>query len=209
MKGIDAKSFIIGILVTLVAVMAAGAAHDAFSPQEINRLKRLASYVQDDGNLNMGNRKIIMLGSSIYDDGSQGGGLIIRGGASRVHLHGNPIIYDNPEFRRGTIDINANLNMGNKKIIMLGSSIYDDGSQGGGLIIRGGANRVHLHGTSIIYDNPEFKRGTLDLNTNLNMGNKRIIMLGSSIFDDGSQGGGLQIHGGAGRIQTFGQLLQR
>ena len=73
MKSIDAKSFIIGILVTLLTVFAAGAAHDAFAPHEIQRLKQLASYLQDDGNLNMGNHKIIMLGSSIYDDGSQGG----------------------------------------------------------------------------------------------------------------------------------------
>lgn len=206
MQGIDPKSFIIGILVTLLTVLAAGAAYDAFSPQEITRLKRLASYLQDDGNLNMGNRKIIMLGSSIYDDGSQGGGLIIRGGANRVHLHGNPIIYDQPEFRQGTINISSNLNMGSKRIIMQGSSIYDDGSQGGGLILRGGANRVHLHGSSIFYDNPEFRQ-VLTLNNNLNMGNKKLIMLGSSIFDDGSLGGGLQIHGGANRIHTFGQML--
>ena len=206
MKSIDAKSFIIGILVTLLTVFAAGAAHDAFAPHEIQRLKQLASYLQDDGNLNMGNHKIIMLGSSIYDDGSQGGGLIIRGGANRLHLHGNPIIYDQPEFRQATINIGSNLNMGSRKIIMQGSSIYDDGSQGGGLILRGGANRIHQHGSSIFYDNPEF-RNTLTLNNDLNMQNKKIIMLGSSIFDDGSQGGGLQIHGGAGRIHTFGQML--
>ncbi len=206
MRGIDPKSFIIGILVTLLTVLAAGAAYDAFSPQEINRLKQLASYLQDDGNLNLGNHRIIMLGSTIYDDGSQGGGLIIRGGANRVHLHGNPIIYDQPEFRQDTVNITSNLNLGSKKIIMQGSSVYDDGSQGGGLILRGGANRVHLHGSSIFYDNPDFRQ-TLSLNNDLNMGNKKIIMLGSSIFDDGSWGGGLQIHGGASRIHTFGQML--
>ena len=209
MKTVDARSFIIGVLATLLLVVVAGAAFDSFSPQEIGRLKQLASCMQEDGNLNMGSRKIIMQGSSIYDDGSQGGGLIIRGGANRLHLHASPIFYENPDFRRDTLDLNANLNMGNKKIIMLGSSIFDDGSQGGGLIIRGGANRLHLHASPIFYENPDFRRGTLDLNANLNMGNKKIIMLGSSIFDDGSQGGGLQIYGGAGRIQTFGQLLQR
>lgn len=207
MKKIDFKSFIIGILSTLLVVVTAGAGYDMFSQQEVSRLKRLATYMQDDGNLNLGNRKIIMLGSSIYDDGSDGGGLIIRGGANRVHLHGNAILYDNPEFKRETIDINANLNLKNKKIIMLGSSIFDDGSQGGGLQIIGGANRIHLEGDSIFYQGLQFRRDTVDFSANLNMGNKKIIMLGSQIFDDGSEGGGLQIKGGANRIHFFGQTL--
>ena len=36
---------------------------------------------------------------------------------------------------------------------------------------------------------------------------KKIIMLGSRIFDDGSEGGGLQLRGGAGRIHFFGQTI--
>ena len=149
MNRIDGKSFLIGMLLTLLVVISAGAAYDTFNQQEINRLKLLASYVQDDGNLNMGNHKIIMLGSSIYDNGSEGGGLIIRGGANRVHVHGSAVMYDNPEFRQGTLSINANVDMGNRKIIMLGSQIYDDGSEGGGLQIRGGGNRIHLFGQTI------------------------------------------------------------
>lgn len=90
-----------------------------------------------------------MQGSSIYGDGSEGGGLILRGGANRVQLHGNAVLYDNPEFKRDTVEIKANLNMGNKKIIMLGSSIFDDGSEGGGLQLRGGANRIHFFGQTI------------------------------------------------------------
>ena len=203
----DVKSFIIGILATMLVVVTTGAGYDMFSQQEVTRLKRLASYVQDDGNLNLGNRKIIMLGSSIYDDGSQGGGLIIRGGANRVHLHGSAILYDNPEFKRDTVTINANLNLQNHKIIMLGSSIFDDGTQGGGLQIVGGANRIHVMGNSIFYQGLEFKRDNIDFNANLNMGSKKIIMLGSNIFDDGSQGGGLQIRGGANRIHLFGQTI--
>ncbi len=204
---IDVKSFLIGCLSVLVLVSTIAAGTDVFSQDEIVRLKRLASYVQPDGSLNLGSKKIIMQGSSIYDDGSQGGGLILKGGASRVHVHGNAIMYDHFQFPRGTVDLNANLNMGNKRITMLGSSIYDDGSQGGGLILRGGANRVHVHGNAQIYDNPEFKRGTVDLNANLNMGNRKIIMLGSSVYDDGSEGGGLILRGGANRIHFFGQTL--
>lgn len=207
MKKIDFRSFSIGILSALLVVVTAGAGFDVFSQQEITRLKKLAAFMQDDGNLNLGNRKIIMLGSSIYDDGSDGGGLIIRGGANRVHLHGNAILYDNPEFRRETVDINANINLNNKKIIMLGSSIFDDGTQGGGLQILGGANRIHLMGDSIFYQGLQFRRDTVDFSANLNMGNKKIIMLGSQIFDDGSVGGGLQIKGGANRIHLFGQTL--
>ena len=206
-RGIDLKSFLIGALSVLLLVSTISAAGDNFSQDEVSRLKMLASYLQPDGNLNMGSKKIIMQGSSIYDDGSQGGGLIIRGGANRVHLHGNAIMYDNPEFKRDTIDLNANLNMGNKKIIMLGSSIYDDGSQGGGLILRGGANRINMNGNTIIYEGLEFKRETINFNANLDMGNKRIIMLGSRIYDDGSEGGGLQLRGGANRIHFFGQTI--
>jgi len=146
---IDVKSFLIGCLTVLVLVSTLAAGTDVFSQDEIVRLKRLASYVQPDGSLNLGSKKIIMQGSSIYDDGSQGGGLILRGGANRVHVHGNAQIYDNPEFKRETVDLNANLNMGNRKIIMLGSSVYDDGSEGGGLILRGGANRIHFFGQTL------------------------------------------------------------
>jgi hypothetical protein len=206
-KNIDIKSFLIGGLSVIFLVTFISAASDNFSQDEITRLRRIASYVQPDGNLNIGNKKIIMLGSSIYDDGSQDGGLIIRGGADRVHIHGNAIIYDNPEFKRDTINLNSNLNMGNKKIIMLGSSIYDDGSQGGGLILRGGANRINMNGNAIIYDGVEFKRDTINFNANLDMGNKSIIMIGSRIYDDGSEGGGLQLRGGANRIHFFGQTI--
>jgi len=207
MKGLDFKSFIIGVLASLLLVVVAGAAYEQFSPQEVARLKRLASYMQDDGNLNLGNHKIIMLGSSIYDDGSQGGGLIIRGGSNRVHMHGSAILYDNPEFRRDTININANLNLGSKKIIMQGSSIFDDGAHGGGLQIVGGANRIHMMGDSILYQGLEFRRPTMDINANLNLGTRKIIMQGSSIYDDGGHGGGLQIVGGANRIHFFGTTL--
>lgn len=204
---IDLKSLLIGALGMLLLVSTISASGDNFSQDEVFRLKRLAGYMQPDGNLNMGNKKIIMLGSSIYDDGSQGGGLILRGGSNRVNINGNAILYEGVEFKRGTVDVNANLNMGNKKIIMLGSSIYDDGSQGGGLILRGGSDRVNINGNAVLYAGVEFKRGTVDLNANLNMGNKKIIMLGSSIFDDGSQGGGLQLWGGANRIHFFGQTI--
>ena len=66
-----------------------------------------------------------------------------------MNLHGNAIIYDNFEFKRDTVNINANFDMGNKKIIMLGSRIFDDGSEGGGLQLRGGANRIHFFGQTI------------------------------------------------------------
>ena len=68
-----------------------GATADIFTPDEAARLKRLAAYMQPDGNLNLGNKKIITLGSSIYDDGSEGGGLILRGGANRIHFFGQTI----------------------------------------------------------------------------------------------------------------------
>lgn len=58
------------------------------------------------------------------------------------------IMYDAPEFRQSTVRLNAD-DMGNRKIIMLGSKIYDDGSEGGGLQIRGGANRIHFFGQTI------------------------------------------------------------
>jgi hypothetical protein len=58
-------------------------------------------------------------------------------------------MYEGIEFKRPTLDLNANLNMGNKKIIMLGPRIYDDGSEGGGLQLRGGANRIHFFGQTI------------------------------------------------------------
>ncbi|MGA3209412.1 MAG: hypothetical protein ABSE05_16510 [Syntrophales bacterium] len=149
MKKFDVKSFIIGVLLTLLLVVMAGATSDVFNQTEIARLKRIATYIQDDGNLNLGKQKIIMQGSTIYDDSSEGGGLILRGGANRVNIHGNAIMYDNPEFRRDTISLNTNLDMGNKKIIMLGSKIYDDGTEGGGLQLRGGANRIHFFGKTI------------------------------------------------------------
>jgi hypothetical protein len=204
---IDLKSFLIGALSVLLLVSTISAAVDNFSQDEISRLRQLASYIQPDGNLNMGSKKIIMLGSSIYDDGSQGGGLILRGGANRININGNAIMYEGIEFKRPTLDLNANLNMGNKKIIMLGSSIYDDGSQGGGLILRGGANRINMNGSAILYEGMEYKRETLTLNANLDMGNKKISMLGSRIYDDGSEGGGLQLRGGANRIHFFGQTI--
>jgi hypothetical protein len=204
---IDLKSFLIGALSVLLLVSTISAAIDNFSQDEISRLRQLASYIQPDGNLNMGNKKILMLGSSIYDDGSQGGGLILRGGANRININSNVIMYEGIEFKRPTLDLNANLNMGNKKIIMLGSSIYDDGSQGGGLILRGGANRINMNGSAIFYEGLEFKRDTLTLNANLDMGNKKILMLGSRIYDDGSEGGGLQLRGGANRIHFFGQTI--
>lgn len=206
-KSLDVKSFIIGALSVLCLISTISASNNDLNQDEISRLRQFVRYIQSDGNLNMGNKKIILQGSSIYDDGSEGGGLILRGGANRLNLHGNAILYDNPEFKRDTVDINANLNMGNKKIIMLGSSIFDDGSQGGGLILRGGANRVQLQGNAIMYDNFEFKRDTVNINANLDMGNKKIVMLGSKIFDDGSEGGGLQLRGGANRIHFFGQTI--
>ena len=147
--GIDLKSFLIGALSVLLLVSTISAAGDNFSSDEVSRLRQLAGYLQPDGNLNIGNKKIVMLGSSIYDDGSQGGGLILRGGANRVNINGNAILYEGMEFKRGTIDVNADLNMGNKKIIMLGSRIYDDGSEGGGLQLRGGANRIHFFGQTL------------------------------------------------------------
>ena len=134
---IDLKSFLIGALSLLLLVSTISAAVDNFSQDEISRLRQLARYLQPDGNLNIGNKKIIMQGSTIYDDSSEGGGLIIRGGKNRVNIHGDAILPD------------GNLNIGNKKIIMLGSMIYDDASEGGGLQLRGGGNRIHFFGKTI------------------------------------------------------------
>ena len=208
MKTFDLKSFLIGVLACSLVFLLLGASQDFFNQDQIKKLKILSNYVDNEGNLNMGRQKIIMQGSSIYDDGSQGGGLILKGGANRVHVHGDAYIYDQPRFQRDTVEINSNLNMGRKSIIMQGSKIYDDGSQGGGLILRGGANRVHLHGVALLYDNPSFQRNTVDINANLNMGRNSIIMQGSSIRDDGSEGGGLLLRGGAGRIHFLGRPVQ-
>ena len=83
---IDPKSLIIGLLSGALLVMLLGAAADSFTPDEVARLKTFAAMVQPDGNLNLGNKKIIMLGSSIYDDASEGGGLILRGGGGRIRV---------------------------------------------------------------------------------------------------------------------------
>ncbi len=146
---VDPKSFLIGVLFASLMFLSLGAVNQQFNSREMSRLKNLAAIVDDNGNLNLGKRKIIMQGSSIYDDGSQGGGLTIKGGANRVHMHGSQIMYQSPVFKRGVLDLNADLNMGKKKIIMQGSSIYDDGSQGGGLSIKGGAGRIHLFGKTV------------------------------------------------------------
>ena len=204
---IDSKSLLIGFLAGALLFTLLGAGNQSFNSREISRLKKIAAYIRDDGNLNLGKKKIIMQGSSIYDDGSDGGGLIIKGGANKVHVHGSQIIYDNPVFKRDSLNLNTNLNMGKKKIIMQGSSIYDDSSDGGGLIVKGGANKIHVHGSQIMYNNPVFKRGVLDLNANLNMGKKKIIMQGSSIFDDSSEGGGLIVKGGANKIHMHGSQV--
>lgn len=39
--------------------------------------------------------------------------------------------------------------MGTRHIILQGSHIYDDGSEGGGLHLRGGADRIHFFGRSV------------------------------------------------------------
>lgn len=207
MKHFDIRSFLIGILTCATLFLLLGASYDIFSQDQVRKLQILANYVDGNGNLNLGSQKIIMQGSSIYDDGSQGGGLILRGGANRVHVHGDTYLYDQPRFQRETVDINANLNMGTKSIIMQGSRIYDDSSQGGGLILRGGASRVHIHGMALLYDNPSFQRNPVDINANLNMGSNAIIMQGSSIQDDGSHGGGLLLRGGANQIHFFGRQI--
>jgi hypothetical protein len=207
MKHFDLRSFLIGILTCSTLVLLLGASYDVFSQEQVRKLQILANYLDGDGNLNLGRQKIIMQGSSIYDDGSQGGGLILRGGSNRVHVHGDAYLYDQPRFQRETVDINANLNMGTRSIIMQGSRIYDDSSQGGGLILRGGANRVHVHGVALLYDNPSFQHNPVDINASLNMGRNAIIMQGSSIQDDGSQGGGLLLRGGANQIHFFGRQI--
>jgi len=148
---IDWKSFLIGSLSVALLFATLAASSEVFSPDETIRLKNFASCLQPDGNINLGTRKIIMQGSSIYDDGSQGGGLIIRGGANKIHFQGDTLLYGNLLSQRPTLDLNANLNLGNKKIIMLGSSIYDDGSEGGGLILRGGAGRIHFFGQTLTH----------------------------------------------------------
>ncbi|GEM_PF-1316130 len=204
---IDAKSFIIGALAAALLFATLGAGSDSFSPDETARLKNFTRCLQADGNINLGKRKIIMQGSSIYDDGSESGGLILRGGASRIHLHGDSILDGNIHADRETVKFGANLDMGNKKIIMLGSRVYDDGSEGGGLILRGGAKRIHLHGDSILDGNIRADRETVKFGANLDMGDKKIIMLGSSIYDNGSEGGGLILRGGASRIHLFGKTI--
>ena len=88
---IDLKSFLIGALAAGLLFSTLEATADIFTPDEAARLKSFAACVQPDGNLNLGNRKIIMLGSSIYDDGYEGGGLILRGGTNRIHLFGQTI----------------------------------------------------------------------------------------------------------------------
>ena len=203
----DITLFFCGVIATATVMLLMGASSESLSPSEIGKLKILASYVQSNGNLDLGRHKIIMQGSTIYDDGSEGGGLILQGGANRVHFKGDTITYGNPDFKKETLDIRSNLNMGKKRIIMQGSSIYDDSSEGGGLILQGGANRVHFKGDTITYGNPEFKKDTLDIRSNLNMGKKRIIMQGSSIYDDSSEGGGLLIRGGANRIHLYGKTI--
>lgn len=208
MKQFDFKSFFIGVLACSTLFLLLGASYDYFDQDQARKLRILANYVDNDGNLSLGRQKIIMQGSSIYDDGSQGGGLILRGGANRVHVHGDAYLYDQPRFQRDTIEINSNINMGAKSIIMQGSRMYDDGSQGGGLILRGGANRVHVHGEAFLYDNPRFQRSTVDVNANLNLGRNAIIMQGSSIQDDGSMGGGLLLRGGANQIHFLGRTVQ-
>lgn len=202
----DRKSFAIGVLSTLVVILSMGAADDVFNPGEVERLKRLASYVTNEGDLNIGPRKIIMLGSRIYDDGSQGGGLIIQGGANRIQFANDTLFHAGLHFTRNTLDM-PNLNLGRNRIIMQGSSIYDDGSEGGGLILRGGANRLHFHGHSHLYDGVWFKQDTVSINANLDMGTRKIVMQGSSLYDDGSLGGGLILKGGAGNIHTFGRMV--
>lgn len=149
MKKLDFKSFVIGVLACSTIFLLLGASPDFFDQNQVNKLRTLANYVDNDGNLNLGSRKIIMQGSSIFDDGSQGGGLILRGGANKIHVHGETLLYNNPRFQQGTVDINANLNLGNKAIIMQGSSIQDDGSQGGGLLLRGGAGQIHMFGRAV------------------------------------------------------------
>lgn len=204
---LHSTSFGLGALCTLCTVLLLGAGGESFSPDEVGRLRMLASYVQPDGNLNLGNHKIVMLGSTIYDDGSEGGGLILRGGGNRVQVHGNAVFHDNLNFMRETVDITSNLNLGRKKIILQGSAVYDDGSEGGGLILQGGANRVQVRGDAVLHEGVAFRRDTVDIGANLNLGKKRIVMQGSSIFDDGSEGGGLILQGGANRVQVRGDAV--
>ncbi len=204
---IDIKSMVIGALFTALVFTLLGSGGAFFNNDEVLRLKMLAGYIQQNGDLNMGNHKIIMLGSSIYDNGSEGGGLIIKGGADRIHFHGGTIFYDNPYFTRPTIKISANLDMGKNKIIMQGSSIYDDSSEGGGLILKGGANKIHLHAMPIFYDQFAFNYKTLNLGVNLNLGKNKIIMQGSSVYDDSSEGGGLILKGGAGKVHVHGHTI--
>ncbi len=148
-RWLDPKSFIIGILFTLLCLTLLGAGYDSFSAHEIVKLKAFAERIQSNGDLDMRNNKIIMLGSSIYDDGTQGGGLQIKGGANRVHIFGDMIIDSQIYSRSNTVRINSNLDLNNRRIIMLGSSIYDDGSEGGGLQLHGGASRIQFFGQTI------------------------------------------------------------
>ena len=205
---IDVKSFIIGALSILLIGSVLGVGSDFFTPDEAARLKNFANCIQGDGSINLGNKRIIMLGSSIYDDGSEGGGLILRGGANKIHFHGDTILDGNVISERPVIGIGADLDMGNHKFIMLGSSIYDNGSEGGGLILRGGANKIHFHGDSILDGNILPERETIGIGANLDMGRHKFIMQGSSIYDDGSESGGLILRGGANRIHFFGQTVQ-
>lgn len=207
LKGIDWKSFAIGALSVLLLFSLMGNTGMMFSPEEAARLKNFANRLRDNGDLDMGRAKIIMQGSSIYDDSSEGGGLIVKGGGGRLNLHGSLNFDGVLAPRRDTVALNANLDMGRSKIIMLGSSIYDDASEGGGLIVKGGGGRLNLFG-SLNFDGVLVsKRDTIALNANLDMGRKKIIMQGSTIYDDSSEGGGLLIRGGGGRVQTFGDLL--
>ncbi|MFH1136354.1 MAG: hypothetical protein V1816_09770 [Pseudomonadota bacterium] len=145
-KSFDPRSFLIGVLVMACLAIFLGAGSDEFSPDETSKLKSLAGRLTPDGDLDMGTGKIIMQGSTIYDDSSEGGGLILRGGSGRVSVFGLSMFRDGVDVVGGSLHLNSDLDMGTKKIIMQGSSIYDDSSEGGGLILRGGSGRINLFG---------------------------------------------------------------
>lgn len=205
MARIDGRSFAIGALSALCAVLFINMNQP---DPEMRKLREFAGRLNDRGDLDMGNRKITMLGSQIYDDGSEGGGLQIRGGANRVHVFGDLQLRNQLVTYAPTLRLNSNLDLGNKKIVMLGSQIYDDGSEDGGLQLRGGANRLHLVGDVQLWNQLNPRQATLRIPSNLDLGTRKILMQGSAIWDDGSQGGGLLLQGGANRIHHFGQVIQ-
>lgn len=56
-RSVDVKSFLIGALSMLFLISTISASADIFSRDEAARLRKLAKYIQPDGNLNIGDKR--------------------------------------------------------------------------------------------------------------------------------------------------------